>query len=142
MKALFAVLAVLVVACGSPGVRTGTGGGAGGPEHLVLTAKDFGKVITVAPGSTIEVRLTEEHPVAGSSSTWHASSTDLAVLKLAKESRDPAPRPVGSDTYMADFTAVAAGSAVIRAANPRTCEAMNPAACKAGPGGSITIHVA
>ena len=141
MKAFFALLAVVIVGCGSAGVATGTGGGSGGPQHLVLTAKDFGRVITVTSGSTIEVRLTEEHPLPGSSSTWQATSTDAAVLKLAKESRDPAPRPVGNDTYQADFTAVAAGSAVIQAANPHTCEAMNPAACKAGPGGHITIRV-
>ncbi len=139
LRAASAALTVLLLAaCGAQASGVGT---ALLPGTVVLTASNFGATVTVPAGAKLELRLEEEHPVPGASSTWQASTTDPGLLSLTSEKRDPAQAVVGKSLYTAVFTAERSGTATILAANPHTCEAMNPADCHPGAGGSIKVVI-
>ena len=137
-------MAVSLLACGPrPGIPAGAVSTPTPPQSgtVALSAADFERTLDVATGTTLTIALVERHPVPGSSSTWEASSSDEAVLHLDSAARQPAPRPVGDDTYTATFRALVPGSALIRLTNPQTCEAMLPSACPRNPDHRITVRV-
>lgn len=131
----FCALAALgLAACGARAVRLAH-------AHIQLHQSDDGRTIGVRSGDTIELVLVESRPVPGSGTVWTASSTDQRVLSLTSAHRDPAKiTPVGSDSYIADFHAAAAGRAGIQAMGATSCEAMVKSACP-DRSFSVTIDV-
>ncbi|HEY3587367.1 MAG TPA: hypothetical protein VGK85_09440 [Myxococcaceae bacterium] len=117
-RALLAILATALVACGSIGP-------AYTPSTIVVKEDSAGQTVQAHVSDTVEVQLVESFPVPGSSLVWDVSSSAPGVLKLDKVTRDPAVRPrQGTVQYTADFTVTATGQAKLFARGSQTCEAM------------------
>jgi len=96
-------------------------------QRVLLHEADAGHQVTLQPGDTVELVLSEPAPVPGSSLTWSATSSAPAVL------RPDGPNQHGTSrdgSYVADFVAAGAGSADLTAQGVRRCEAMLPSACQ------------
>jgi hypothetical protein len=99
---------------------------------IVLHEADAGKTFNVHGGDTIRVVLTDTYPVPGSSLVWTVLASPTSVLKAGAWSRSAQVRDSGpgrTDTYTADFSAVAAGSGKLDANGARSCEAMAKPGC-------------
>jgi hypothetical protein len=97
-------------------------------QRLVLHEADAGKTVTVHRGDTVEVVLSQPRPAPGVSLLWLATSSAPAVLRPTAAAVSPVNAAGGS--YVADFAAQAAGSALLTAHGTQRCEAMLPSACK------------
>jgi hypothetical protein len=99
---------------------------------IVLHEADAGKTFNVHGGDTIRVVLVDKYPVPGSSLVWTVLASPDSVLKAGAWSRSDQVRDSGpgrTDTYTADFTAVAAGQAKLDAKGATSCEAMAKSGC-------------
>jgi hypothetical protein len=119
-------------------------GGAAAPaaaSTIVLHDSDAGKTFNVHGGDTVRVVLTDKYPVPGSSLVWTVLASPDSVLKAGAWSRSAQVRDSGpgrTDTYTADFKAVAAGQAKLDAKGATSCEAMAKPGC---PDQAFTITV-
>lgn len=91
-------------------------------------------------GDTIRITLDDTYPVPGSSLVWTVGSSALSVLQAGTTNRTKQVKngPGRTDTYTADFHAIAAGQAVLNAKGATTCEAMAKPNC---PDQQVTITV-
>jgi len=129
LKQTFVALGVLglvaAVSCGgTPAQPTA--------NTIVLHEADAGKTFNVHGGDTIRVILVDKYPVPGSSLVWTVRASPDSVLKAGGWSRSSQVRDSGpgrTDTYTADFTAVAAGRAKVDAKGATSCEAMAKTGC-------------
>jgi hypothetical protein len=137
MQKILVVLSVLAVAviCACGGTAVQPGG-----KTVALVESDAGKTFTVRGGDTIHIALEDNYPVPGSSLIWNVGSSPLTVLQPGTTTRSRQVRsgPGRTDTYTADFVAVAAGQALLNAKGTTTCEAMAKANC---PDRQFTITV-
>jgi hypothetical protein len=124
-------MAVAVAALGFAGVTASCGAvthAAGGTVELGL--QDAGRTVQVSVGDTVRIKLVEDRPVPGSSVTWDVTTSLPSVLQAGTVTRNPATiKPVGSDTYTADFLALTGGQALLNAHGTTSCEAMAKASC-------------
>jgi FtsP/CotA-like multicopper oxidase with cupredoxin domain len=114
-------------ACGSAAAPPGPASG----STVLLGQADAGRTIQVKVGDTVRITLEDEYPVPGSSVVWNVTSSNEAVLALGAVLRSTAvpSGPGKHDTYTADFSARAAGQAVLDAHGTTTCEAMAKQNC-------------
>ena len=110
---------------------------------IVIHQTDQGKTFNVHGGDTIRVVLVDQYPVPGSSLVWTVLASPPSVLKAGAWSRSAQVRDSGpgrTDTYTADFKAIAAGQGKLDAKGATSCEAMAKPACP-DKAFSITIVV-
>jgi hypothetical protein len=121
VSVLIAAAALLTLgACGSAGARVA-------PATTVVVGQgDAGRTIEVKVGETVRVSLQDDYPVPGSSTVWNAISSNEEVLAPGTASRStPTPSGLGRHAaYTADFSARAAGQAILDAHGITSCEAM------------------
>jgi hypothetical protein len=125
---LIATAGLLTVsACGSAAAPPPPASG----NPVLVGQADAGRTIQVRTGDTVRITLEDDYPVPGSSVVWNVTSSNEAVLALGAVLRSTAvpSGPGKHDTYTADFSARAAGQAVLDAHGTTTCEAMAKQNC-------------
>lgn len=103
------------------------------PATIAITDGDLGRTFHARPGDNLSVLL---HQPAGYT-PWQLSSSDPEVLERVVDTRAAAPAGV----TMAEFRAVAAGTAMIRASSAISCPGgqVCPALAR---GWAVTVQVA
>jgi predicted secreted protein len=137
MKSILVALGTFAIAAGaacgaSPMPAAGT--------TIVLHETDAGKTFNLHGGDTVRIVLDDSYPVPGSSLVWNVAGSPATVLQPGTVTRSPQVRngPGRTDTYAAEFRAVAAGQALLEATGATTCEAMAKSSC---PDRHFTITV-
>jgi hypothetical protein len=137
MKAILSALGVFAIA------SVGACGAAATPASsttIVLHLTDAGKTFAVHGGDTVRIVLDDTYPVPGSSLVWNVAGSPTSILRPGVVIRSQQVRngPGRTDTYSADFLAMAAGQAKLDAQGATTCEAMAKSNC---PDQHFTITV-
>jgi len=137
MKSILVALGIFAFAAGA------ACGGAPVPvagTTIVLHETDAGKTFNLHGGDTVRIVLDDSYSVPGSSLVWNVAGSPATVLQPGTITRSPQVRngPGRTDTYAAEFHAVAAGQALLEATGATTCEAMAKSNC---PDRHFTITV-
>ena len=121
--ALLGFFSVLLAACGAA-PRPADG------AVITVTLGEARTTVQARVGDTVRVVLDEAFPVPGSSLVWSVASSDASILSPGPTSGQPSPAPnVKKFTYRADFSASAAGQALLLAHGVTSCEAMAKSSC-------------
>lgn len=128
MKAILVALGAFAIAatgaCGAtPVPASGTA--------IVLNETDVGKTFNLHGGEIVRIVLDDSYPVPGSSLVWNVAGSPTAVLQPRTVTRSLQVRngPGRTDSYTAEFLAVAAGQALLDAQGATTREAMAKSNC-------------